>query len=100
MGGGRTVHLVVYRMCIVVLNFPHFHKWIHTETKIQRYRENNQDVIMIDNHTGILFDEASQTHRASHSKSNYNPNDIPMLWSYCKDVCRPLYLPLLPGKEI
>lgn len=55
---------------------------------------------MINNHTSILFDEASQTHRASLAKSNYNPNGIPMLGSYCKYVCRALYLPLSPGKKI
>lgn len=78
----------------------HVDKWIHTERKRQRFRENTREITMIDNHTSILFDEASQTHRASLLKSIYNPNGIPMLGNYCKCVCRTLYLPFPPGKEI
>ena len=55
---------------------------------------------MIDSCTRVLFDEASQTHRASLPKSNYNPNGIPILGNYCENVCRTHYLPLSPEKEI
>lgn len=82
------------------LDFLDVDKWIRVERKRQRCRENTKEITMIDYHTSIPFDETTQTHRASLPKSNYNPNGIPMLGSYCENVCRALYLPLSPGKEI
>lgn len=71
-----------------------------TEMQRRRDRENTKEITIIEGLTSMLFDEARQRHRASLPKSNYNPNDIPILGSYCKNVCRALYLPLSPKKEI